>query len=249
MPSDPTAEQVELRRKGRQRLIGAVALALVAVVFVPMLLDPEPRRERVEPLLAIPPKEGAPPLPAVARVAEPVAAPEPAKAATPQAPSPAVPAAPSKHAPARKTVEPKASEFKAPATRPASEKPVASPVPPAAEARRLRRPGRRLQGRGEARAGPRQGRGRAPGPLHGADRRRLRGAHAASRGAVPDAGGGGQGRGPAEGRRARRPRGAAPVRGLRPRPPAPMSREPGGPQARAKRLHYRGVTSPGLKDA
>lgn len=130
MPSDPTAEQVELRRKGRQRLIGAVALALVAVVFVPMLLDPEPRRERVEPLLAIPPKEGAPPLPAVARVAEPVAAPEPAKAATPQAPSPAFPAAPSNTAPARKTVEPKASEFKAPATRPASEKPVAGPVPP-----------------------------------------------------------------------------------------------------------------------
>jgi DedD protein len=129
MPSDPTAEQVELRRKGRQRLIGAVALALVAVVFVPMLLDPEPRRERVEPLLAIPPKEGAPPLPAVAKVPEPVAAPEPAKDATP-APAAPAPAAPAKAPPSRKTVEPKASEFKAPAPRPAPEKQVASPVPP-----------------------------------------------------------------------------------------------------------------------
>ena len=127
MPSEPTAEQVELRRKGRQRLIGAVALALVAVVFVPMLLDPEPRRERVEPLLAIPPKEGAPPLPAVARVPEPVAAPVPAKDATPPAPAPAAPA---KTPPPRKTVEPKVSELKAPAPRPVPEKRVASPVPP-----------------------------------------------------------------------------------------------------------------------
>jgi DedD protein len=131
MPSDPTAEQVELRRKGRQRLIGAVALALVAVVFVPMLLDPEPRRERVEPLLAIPPKEGAPPLPAVAKVAEPVAAPEPAKSAATATPAPASTDAPATAPPPRKTVEPKAPEFKAPVPRPAPEKPAASAATPA----------------------------------------------------------------------------------------------------------------------
>jgi DedD protein len=131
MPSDPTAEQVELRRKGRQRLIGAVAIALVAVVFVPMLLDPEPRSERVEPLLAIPPKEGAPPLPAVAKISEPAAAPEPAKDAAPATPAPAVPDAPAQATASRKTVEPKSSEFKAQAPRPAAGKPAASPVPPA----------------------------------------------------------------------------------------------------------------------
>ena len=73
MPSDPITEQAEVRRKGRQRLIGAVVLALAAVVFVPMVLDPEPRRDRVEPLLSIPPKEGAAPLPAVTKAPEPPA--------------------------------------------------------------------------------------------------------------------------------------------------------------------------------
>jgi DedD protein len=78
MPNDAIAEQVEVRRKGRQRLIGAIVLALLAVVFVPMLLDPEPRSDRAEPLLAIPPREGAAPLAAV------TPAPEPAQGAKPE---------------------------------------------------------------------------------------------------------------------------------------------------------------------
>lgn len=107
MPNDPTAEQLEVRRKGRQRLIGATVLALAAVVFVPMALDPEPRRDRAEPLLAIPPKDGAPPLAAVApppapaesvRAApEPPPDPQPAPAA--QAPGAPVAAAPVTAAP------------------------------------------------------------------------------------------------------------------------------------------------------
>ncbi len=95
MPSDTTPEQAELRRRGRQRLTGAVALALLAVVFVPMILDPEPRRERPEPLLAIPPKDGAAPLAPVATTPEPPvpraeAVPTEAKAAPPAA-MPALP--------------------------------------------------------------------------------------------------------------------------------------------------------------
>lgn len=103
MPNDPTAEQLEVRRKGRNRLIGATVLALAAVVFVPMLLDPEPRRDRAEPLLAIPPKEGATPLAAVSPPTAPV---EVARAAVepPPAPSPAAatqaPAAPVAETPA-----------------------------------------------------------------------------------------------------------------------------------------------------
>jgi DedD protein len=54
----------EIRRRGRQRLIGAVAIALLLIVFVPMLLDSEPRKARDEPKLDIPAKENAPPLPA-----------------------------------------------------------------------------------------------------------------------------------------------------------------------------------------
>ena len=64
MDSPPTTEQSEVRRRGRQRLIGAIALVAVLVVFVPMLLDSEPRPQRDTPALSIPPKTNAPPLPA-----------------------------------------------------------------------------------------------------------------------------------------------------------------------------------------
>lgn len=134
MPSDPTAEQAEVRRKGRQRLVGAVVLALLAVVFVPMALDPEPRRERPEPALAIPAKN-APPVTAAPAPASPPSS-VPAEPAT-TAPAPdvklaePVPAEPAKPEPvpakpvetaAVKAVEPKAVESKAapPATKPAA---------------------------------------------------------------------------------------------------------------------------------
>ena len=108
MSSNPTAEQLEIRRRGRQRLIGAVALALAAVVFVPMLLDPEPRRERIEPVLAIPARNASA-LPEAAKAMDP--------AVTPASPSasevPAPVAVPGPRAQERKTVEPKAREFKA----------------------------------------------------------------------------------------------------------------------------------------
>ena len=126
MPNDPTAEQLEVRRKGRSRLIGATVLALAAVVFVPMLLDPKPRRDRAEPLLAIPPKEGAPPLaaaappPAPAEAAraapEPLPAPQPAPAAqaagAPVAAAPKEPAKPAAKATgARKDAAPRLVGF------------------------------------------------------------------------------------------------------------------------------------------
>ena len=64
MASSQTPEASEIRRRGRQRLIGAVAIALLLIVFVPMLLDSEPRSARREPALDIPPRDNAPPLPA-----------------------------------------------------------------------------------------------------------------------------------------------------------------------------------------
>ena len=54
----------EIRRRGRQRLIGAVAIAVVLIVFVPMVLDSDPRPARQEPDLKIPSRENPPPLPA-----------------------------------------------------------------------------------------------------------------------------------------------------------------------------------------
>ena len=76
MATPASSEASEIRRRGRQRLIGAVALVVLLVVFVPMVLDSEPRPSRPQP--AIPPRQGAPALPA----------PSPAK------PAPAPPAAP-----------------------------------------------------------------------------------------------------------------------------------------------------------
>jgi DedD protein len=64
MASPAISEASEVRRRGRQRLIGAVALVAILVVFVPMVLDSEPRPPRPEKDLAIPPKSSAPPLPA-----------------------------------------------------------------------------------------------------------------------------------------------------------------------------------------
>ncbi len=141
MPSEPTAEQAEVRRKGRQRLIGAVVLALLAVVFVPMALDPEPRRERPEPALAIPPKDSPPvasaPAPAAKEPAKPA---QPAAAAARPAEAPATDAAARPDAAPKapetavvKTVEPKSAEFKpAPKAAPAEAKPAAKAEPPAA---------------------------------------------------------------------------------------------------------------------
>jgi DedD protein len=78
MATSASNEASEIRRRGRQRLIGAVAIVLLLVVFVPMVLDSEPRPARNEPVLAIPPKENPPPLPPPA---------PPAPVATPAAPA------------------------------------------------------------------------------------------------------------------------------------------------------------------
>jgi DedD protein len=103
MASSQTPEASEIRRRGRQRLIGAVAIALLLIVFVPMLLDSDPRPSRPEPALNIPPRENAPALPAPtppasaaveAKTAE-AAKPAETPAADPKPPSPApAPASP-----------------------------------------------------------------------------------------------------------------------------------------------------------
>ena len=116
MASSQTPEASEIRRRGRQRLIGAVAIALLLIVFVPMLLDSEPRPAREEPKLEIPSRDKAPPLPAPQGPAStpgeakaPAVAPVPATAAVTEEPTKAAPkvaavepkAAPKSPAPAR----------------------------------------------------------------------------------------------------------------------------------------------------
>lgn len=63
MASTASSEASEIRRKGRQRLIGAIAIAVLLVVFVPMILDSETRPPRSGPSTDIPNRDKAAPLP------------------------------------------------------------------------------------------------------------------------------------------------------------------------------------------
>ena len=48
------SEETELKRRSRQRLIGAIALMLLVIVFLPMFLDNEPRPLSEDILIEIP---------------------------------------------------------------------------------------------------------------------------------------------------------------------------------------------------
>ena len=63
MATTATSEAGEIRRRGRRRLIGAIAIAVLLVVFVPMILDSENRPSRSGPSTDIPNKDKAAPLP------------------------------------------------------------------------------------------------------------------------------------------------------------------------------------------
>jgi DedD protein len=96
MATNASPEASEIRRRGRRRLIGAIVLVVLAVVFVPMILDSEPRQKRAEPSLEIPPKDKVAPLPP----------PAPTPAATKVAPAKeAAPAVPAKTATPEKGAE------------------------------------------------------------------------------------------------------------------------------------------------
>lgn len=92
-----TQEEMALRRRARRRLVGAVAIALAAVVALPMLFDPEPKPLGPEVDLRIPAKdtpfEPAPGAPAAAPApTEPEPAPQMAEPTQP-APQPQAQAA------------------------------------------------------------------------------------------------------------------------------------------------------------
>lgn len=90
-----SAAESEIKRRGRLRLIGAITIGLLAIVFLPMIFDSEPARNKskIKPgsqeiSIQIPPKEGLPPLlapepipnAAVASIVLPVAPPAALKA-------------------------------------------------------------------------------------------------------------------------------------------------------------------------
>ena len=118
MATAASIEASEIRRRGRRRLIGAIVLVVLAVVFIPMILDSEPRPKTNDAALDIPAKDKAPPLPA------PVPAKTPAKAETP-----APPAIEPAKAVAREATPPAAkSEAAQPAAKAAPEKSVPATI-------------------------------------------------------------------------------------------------------------------------
>src|SRR5260221_1066182 len=62
-----SATELELKRRGRRRLIGAITLGLLIVVFLPMLFDAEPKRDKAmaqEISIQLPSKDSLASLPA-----------------------------------------------------------------------------------------------------------------------------------------------------------------------------------------
>ena len=96
-----SATEIELKRRGRRRLIGAATIGLLGIVFLPMIFDGEPRRspagstlKKQEISVQIPAKEGQPALPTPSANTAPIAlaaqaSVEPVKPATVEAAKPA----------------------------------------------------------------------------------------------------------------------------------------------------------------
>ncbi|HWA12829.1 MAG TPA: SPOR domain-containing protein [Burkholderiales bacterium] len=90
-------EELQLKKRARRRLVGAIALVLLVVVFLPMFLDSEPRPLNQDIAINIPqipnpettpPPSGPPPVAGMPQQAAPPPAPE---AAPPPAPAAAAP--------------------------------------------------------------------------------------------------------------------------------------------------------------
>ena len=118
-------EEIHLRKRARRRLVGAIALVLLAVVFLPMVLDSEPRQRPQEVNIQIPsiPQASTPPAGQTATPVADASAPRPRRFGTPSAPTESSPAAVVRVVPDAKAVAPSrpiASQKPAPAaSRPA----------------------------------------------------------------------------------------------------------------------------------
>ena len=156
-----TPDTSEIRRRGRQRLIGAVAIVLLLVVFVPMLLDPEPRQDRKEPAaVAIPSKDNAPALPVPAKASPAAAA--PAQAGAQAEPPATIPPKPQLADATKSSTPPKPPEgpkvvaeppkvdlsqvIAARTAEPTKPAPAATPAPAVAPAKAGAQPGPKLEG-------------------------------------------------------------------------------------------------------
>ncbi len=139
--TSPDAD-LQLKKRARRRLVGAVALALFAVIVLPMVMDREPRPLSQDIQVRIPSQDstglaakvipGKPaatpmpapePKPAVEQKTEPQTKPEPAPAASPAVPAVVKPAPAAAPVPAAKPAAPekKAEPAEKPAAKPAAD--------------------------------------------------------------------------------------------------------------------------------
>jgi DedD protein len=120
-------EEIQLRKRARRRLVGAIALVLLAVVFLPMVLDSEPKQRPQEVSIQIPPIPSQAPTPPSGQTAAPATdassvPPRPSvDSQTPDRQTPAVPSTQSPEAGGRATPDAKPV---APSRPTASQKPA-----------------------------------------------------------------------------------------------------------------------------
>jgi len=107
-------EELQLKKKARRRLVGAVVLVLLVVVFVPMFLDREQRPQKQDIDIRIPS------IPGQSQAPQP-----PALPASPTEPAAAIPPAPPPDKPTVAPSAPSAAEGGSPASPP----PAATPAP------------------------------------------------------------------------------------------------------------------------
>lgn len=115
---DAAQDVSTLQKRGRRRLVGAIALVLLAVIVLPMVFDPEPRPDTPAVSIRIPNEEGTKFTPKAAPKPAPQAEPakgadKPAEAAPPVSPAPAKVVAEAPIAEEKPAVVPKAVEKKA----------------------------------------------------------------------------------------------------------------------------------------
>ena len=126
---DAAQDVSTLQKRGRRRLVGAIALVLLAVIVLPMVFDPEPRQNAPAVSVRIPNEEGSKFTP---KVAPKPAAPQPESAAPAQQTQPSAPAPAAKPEPvvAAAPETPKADAKPEPK---AAAKPVEKPAPKSAD--------------------------------------------------------------------------------------------------------------------
>ena len=140
---EPATDSVEVvRRRARQRLIGATVLVLIGVIGFPLLFDSQPRPVPVDIAIEIPSR-------AAVKPGTPIAAPP---AAAPAAPAAAAPAVVPAVVPAQASLQDK-EEIVAPA-RPASEPPPAPAEPAKAPAAAVAPAKDKAQAKAESKADP-----------------------------------------------------------------------------------------------